>query len=186
MDAYRDQLNELERLVSEYKRLGPVLILGDFNAHLGILAGPHGRGESNQQGLLLKDLINRCCLHVLSQSERSSGPGYTFWNSVTETTVDYIIGTSDAATLIQRCYTHDQISTCINSSDHLPLSAMLSLHESPHSNLSVDSQRIKQVDWRKACNCESLETIRVIYQLKSTHYFVKAMMTLKPSSNHLC
>ena len=31
---YQDQLVELERIVLELKALGPVIMMGDFNAHL--------------------------------------------------------------------------------------------------------------------------------------------------------
>ena len=39
MDVYQEQLEELERVVLESKVLGSVAVMGDFNAHLGILAG---------------------------------------------------------------------------------------------------------------------------------------------------
>ena len=71
---------ELESLISEGQRLGPVLIAGDFNAHLGPLGGIRGQGIPNQQGVLLKQLLDRCELHVVSLSSLSEGPFYTFWN----------------------------------------------------------------------------------------------------------
>ena len=37
LKCYRDHLIELERVISEFSLLGPVVILGDFNAHLGSL-----------------------------------------------------------------------------------------------------------------------------------------------------
>ena len=35
VDCYRDHLVELERVISESELQGPVMVLGDFNAHLG-------------------------------------------------------------------------------------------------------------------------------------------------------
>ena len=37
MDLFRSCLTELEQLVCESKQLGPGVVLGDFNAHLGNL-----------------------------------------------------------------------------------------------------------------------------------------------------
>ena len=37
LECYRDHLIQLERVVSESSLLGPVVVLGDFNAHLGSL-----------------------------------------------------------------------------------------------------------------------------------------------------
>ena len=34
VDCYREHMKELERVVSESRLLGPVTVLGDFNAHL--------------------------------------------------------------------------------------------------------------------------------------------------------
>ena len=35
VDCYREHLVELERVISESELQGPVMVLGDFNAHLG-------------------------------------------------------------------------------------------------------------------------------------------------------
>ena len=45
IEKYVQVLCELERLISEGQRLGPVLVGGDFNAHLGALGGVRGTGE---------------------------------------------------------------------------------------------------------------------------------------------
>ena len=44
VDCYREHLTELERVVSESRLLGPVTVLGDFNAHLEA-------GRQNLQGV---------------------------------------------------------------------------------------------------------------------------------------
>ena len=45
VDCYQEHMKELERVVSESRLLGPVTVLGDFNAHLG--------GWECEQGVLL-------------------------------------------------------------------------------------------------------------------------------------
>ena len=52
-----------------------VIVAGDFSAHLGCLGGPKGIGEPNQSGLIVKDFIDRCSLHILSRSE-----GQNLWH----------------------------------------------------------------------------------------------------------
>ena len=66
MDAYCSALLELEHLISTSSSHGPVMIAGDFNAHLGPLGRPRGLGTPNQQGVLLHQLVNRCDLYVIS------------------------------------------------------------------------------------------------------------------------
>jgi len=51
LDCYKEHVIELERVISESELLGPVAVLGDFNAHLGGLGGHVGVGESNLQGV---------------------------------------------------------------------------------------------------------------------------------------
>lgn len=41
MDYYRDTLVEVERVISDSANLGPVVIAGDFNAHLGHVGTTH-------------------------------------------------------------------------------------------------------------------------------------------------
>ena len=53
MDLYHTCLTELEELVMESKQMGPTMVLGDFNSHLGSLGGPRGRGNINAQGYYL-------------------------------------------------------------------------------------------------------------------------------------
>ncbi len=64
LDVFAECLSVLESLVCDSKRLGPVIVAGDFNAHLGTLGGPRGLGSPNQQGFLVKELIDRTYLHV--------------------------------------------------------------------------------------------------------------------------
>ena len=47
MEVYQEQLEELEIVVLESKVLGSVVVMGDFNGHLGILAGVRGQGGPN-------------------------------------------------------------------------------------------------------------------------------------------
>ena len=102
MDAYCSALVELEQLITTSSRFGPVLIAGDFNAHLGPLGGPRGLDTPNQQGILLKQLISHCDLYVVF----CDGPQFTFWNTQSQTSVDYIISCLQASQLIHHCFVY--------------------------------------------------------------------------------
>ena len=148
MECYSEHLIELEWVVSEHQPHGPVIIMGDFNAHLGTLGGERGTGQPNQQGILLHQLIARCNLYAVSLSSLSQGPAYTFQNSVSQTTVDYVLANHDATEYIRHCYTHD--SAPLNTSDHLPITAVLQFQ---HSTVNPQGQSTrKRINWSKVRN----------------------------------
>ena len=132
--------NELERVVSEHQHSGPVVIMGDFNARLGVLGGVRGIGEPNQQWVHLHQFITRCNLYAVSR------PQYTFQNSLSQTTVDYILVSHDTTEYMLQCFTHDHAP--LNNSDHLPITATLQFS---HSTAIPQEQLTKnRIQWAKA------------------------------------
>ena len=116
--------------------------MGDFNTHLGTLGGERGTGQPNQQRIL-HQLIARCNLYAVSLSSLSQGPAYTFQNSVSQTTVDYVLANHDATEYIRHCYIHD--SAPLNTSDHLPITAVLQFQ---HSTVNPQGQSTrKRINW---------------------------------------
>ena len=70
----------------------------------------------------------------------------TFQNSVSQTTVDYILVSHNTTEYIQQCFTHDPAP--LNNSDHLPITAMLQFPLStaiPQENLTKN-----RLHWAKA------------------------------------
>ena len=126
LDVYCEHLVEFERVISASQESGPVLIVGDFNAHLASFGGVRGHGSPNQQGFLLKQLLDRCELYVVSLSALSEGPSFTFWNSDSETTVHYIIASYDASRYIMSCLTHEL--SPLNCSDHYTMPSNFNFH----------------------------------------------------------
>ena len=59
LECYRQHLHKLERVISESSLLGCVMVLGDFNAHLGLLDGGRGRGDPNLQGVMVNEVMAR-------------------------------------------------------------------------------------------------------------------------------
>ena len=122
MDCYRDHLQELE---SDSALLGPVIILGDFNAHLGSLGGVRGTGNPNLQGILLSNIMDRHNLCAVSQCDSATGSLHTYVSGNSMTTVDNITASLDATSMISPCKTLPM--TDLNKSDHLPLVAELTI-----------------------------------------------------------
>ncbi len=58
---------------------GPVLIMGDFNAHLGVAGCCRGVGKANAQGLMLQECLHRSSLFPVYLGELANGPTYTFF-----------------------------------------------------------------------------------------------------------
>ena len=100
-----------------------IVIAGDFNAHLGTLAGPRGSGPPNRRGITLKEFIDRNNLFVPSHSLVSTGPSYTFHSGGTFSTIDYILTNKASTDLLDKCKGIPDHP--LNVSDHLPLSISL-------------------------------------------------------------
>ena len=92
LEWYRDNLIELESVISDSSLLGPVVVLGDFNAHVGSLGGVNskGLGDPNVQGVLVSEVMEQCNLSAVSVGSLCSGPSFTYMSGDVRTTVDYI------------------------------------------------------------------------------------------------
>ena len=133
---------ELECDISESELQGPVMVLGDFNAHLGREAV----GEQNLQGALLQE-VERCSLSAVSQGAMASGPEYTFCSGDVRTTIDYILMDVEAASMMVSCRTHPIED--LNTSDHLPLT--VGLYYSAYSGSQNEGMgRQLRIDWGEA------------------------------------
>ena len=150
VDCYREHLVELERVISESELQGPVMVLGDFNAHLG----GEAVGEENLQGALLQEVLERCSLSAVSQGAMASGPGYTFCSGDVRTTVDYILMDVEAALMVVSCRTHPMED--LNTLDHLPLT--VSLYYSAYSGSQNEGMgRQLRIDWDEARRSGALD-----------------------------
>ena len=112
IDEYKLYLNELESAINALQSVGPVIVAGDFNAHLPALGS-----NTNTQGRLLNDLIDRNSLFAVSCSNITTGPNYTYLSDQTATTVDYILVNTELVSYVNSCeiLTPDPL----NLSDHL-------------------------------------------------------------------
>ena len=131
-------------------KIGPTIIGGDFNAHLGSLGGPKGLGDPNVQGILLDQLCKRNDLFIATLSTHASGPSYTYHSGSMKTTVDYIILDPQSALLFEDCLTHDE--DALNISDHLPQSVVVNIDLLEGGKQNKQSRKI---NWSVACESDS-------------------------------
>ena len=99
-DSFQQCITDLEEVNSLDSISTVVIITGDFNAHLGPLAGPRGSGTTNNRGIALKKFIDRNNLFVASHSQLSYGPSHTYHSGDKVTTVDYILRNKAACGLL--------------------------------------------------------------------------------------
>ena len=141
---FRAYVNDLASLIGALEASGPIIILGDLNAHLD------DRSSCNTRRNLLLDTICSCDLFDVSSSSISSGPGYTYFSGGNKTTVDYILANKSISHLITNCYTH--IHHDLNFSDHLPLSVVLRVGQLAENTTTERSR----VNWKKATQDDSI------------------------------
>ena len=148
LDEYKEYLSKLEQAILSTPHDGLVIITGNFNAHLGSLAGSHNPHSPNGRGLLLKELIDRTFSYSVSDSSMASDPSYTFSSGTHFTTVDYIFASQNLASLIESCGIMDEHE--LNTSDHLPIIATLSKAKLVDTPSQVSTTKTK-INWREAC-----------------------------------
>ena len=115
-------------MVSESRLLGPVAVLGDFNAHLGLL-------EGESQGVLCRSC--GCEVSAVSLGSLASGPTYTYCSNV-QTTVDYNLMDVKSASMTTSCVNHEMSD--LNTSDHFPLAVSLVYSTVPMQDASENQK----------------------------------------------
>ena len=152
-NSFQECIFDLEETVNSLDSVTTaVIIAGDFNAHLGPLAGPRGIGNTNSRGIALKQFIDRNHLFVASHNQYSYGPSYTYHSGDKFTTLDYMITNRAACSLLTDAPCIPDHS--LNISDHLPLS--ISIQASP--TLATTNLLVPKVDWRKAISTNAIVT----------------------------
>lgn len=116
---YQQNLDFLESIVTEFLLEGKVIIVGDWNAHIGKESAIRGIGRTTDNGKKVLNFVERCSLRLIDLEEECKGPRYTF------------CGENGGMSYIDHCAVSSgfrEVSSCEvipnsarNSSDHLPL-----------------------------------------------------------------
>ena len=148
IEEFDSYLQHLESIVISRMPLGPVLIVGDLNAHIDTQEGTN----TNVQGQLLMQLMDRCSLYPVTLSDITAGPCYTFFRENTQSMIDFALLTAADAPIVA----HSEISQhhALNTSDHLPVKVKL---DWCMEERDPPTPRGRQINWKKACQ-EGLTT----------------------------
>ena len=83
IEEYKSYVNDLEWAIGALQSEGPVIVAGDFNAHLPML-----HNNTNSQGRLLEELVYHNSLYPVSCYSIATGPNYMYFSVQPTTTVD--------------------------------------------------------------------------------------------------
>ena len=156
LEVYEEYMTELERTINALQDVGPIIIMGDFNAHLKSSVNT----SQNQQGNLLQGFIERNNLYNASFCNTSC-PQYTFFTTNSQIMIDFCIVDASLVSYIKECTILDHHP--LNLSDHLLLSASI-LWKVTMKQLIIKPQKI--LNWNRAVNdgsissyCETVNTL---------------------------
>ena len=144
-ELYSSYLETVEHAVSQFSDDGPLVVMGDLNAHFGSSERDASQ-ECNSRGLLWLNLNESHSLHNISSSALSSGPPYTYSSGGHTSTIDYVLGNIDAVRGISSCEILE--GHPLNTSDHLPILCSLNLTHVRHPISTAFPT--KRLDWSQA------------------------------------
>ena len=154
-------LESVEHLISQLNSDGQLLVVGDFNAHLGSRdsVDPH---SYNYRGNQWDTFVEDHTLYNVSLGCVSTGPTHTFVSGGNMTTIDYVLANQDALSGIFSCVTAEDHR--LNTSDHLSIKCFLDLsHLRCPTILAFPNQPLNWVQGEK-----SLSTMQAIKPRKQT------------------
>ena len=144
-NVYKEYLQELENVVCALQTAGPVLITGDFNAHIGMINNSRAQCQSNPRGKLLMEMIDCTGHYVVSLNDLTTGLApYTPIVAVVEIPMLTCFIDCWAAHLVMKCEVQQRHP--LNLSDHLALSVKLDCKP----QLVASQQSNRKLNWRKA------------------------------------
>ena len=172
-DTFEDTVDVLESLIREYSKSGNIVVMGDFNAHLGASCGVRGTGHCDAKGARLRDAMYNESVQMIcaDTSPRGSGPMYTFSKEgMGQSWIDHIFVSATAIGNVIQCGV--KAEHVLNVSDHLPVFMNINVPMNSNSYSSenvLDDMHTKRVKWHKLeknqIDLYSCDTDKVFAQL---------------------
>ena len=165
-DVFKDSLDQLEAAILLLPPGAEIIIMGDFNADLGLLGGPMACTHINEQGKILHRYLtkwNFISTHLHLQPTLSS---YTYESDAhsTQSTLDHILCPKHMLSKIMSSYTI--IEEPLNTSDHNPVFAtMRNDHPSSHPPHGSNASSFSPPNW----SASSKEDIHRLYTTPLQH-----------------
>lgn len=120
-EIYQLHVAELQEIIYKLQNKGSIILLGDFNAHIGCFGGPRSFGMINRRGRMLWSTLNLFDFVSVNSQLSTEGPIETFYacSGAVRTTVDHVFVDYDLLTMISSCCVVEDCSS--NLSFHLPI-----------------------------------------------------------------
>ena len=129
--------------ISQLNTEGPLLIMGDLNAHLGCRSEKCATQDRNQKGSMWNSVILEHNLHSVSLGSLVSSPSYTYSSGEYFSTIDFVLANLDALRGIFSCVTRR------SSTEHIwsPTSKLFCGSFSPEYEISP-AFPTQPLDWK--------------------------------------
>lgn len=154
LSNFKSHMERLEDVINQLFYRGKVVVMGDFNAHIGCHGGPRSFNRLNDKGRLLVDAMIRLNLISVNSQEFAEGPTETFFanDGLCLTTVDHILLHPESIHLVTSC----KVGTdhCKNLSYHLPIYCKLNV---PVEQCHPKKCTRTQVAWKCINNSKILQ-----------------------------
>ena len=155
ISKYETEVIELERVCTEYNSHGPVLAIGDSNAHIAGTVGSRTWGRGTKNGSLFINAMMRSQMTVVDITDAAYGPTYTFSGGNGLSYIDHICISNDYVGYVSECCVLED--HLINPSDHLAVFAAV---EVPARSCRPKPMFRKRVAWDK----HTVDEINELYQ----------------------
>ena len=138
-------LEELEGILESLEDGVIPIVCGDFNGDIGAEGGSRGLRAPTKAGRLVLKFMHRQHLVAINQKGLTTGDAYTFECHNVRSTLDYIMIPEHMQGCIKRCSIGGY--EAINTSDHLPVSAVLDIKLLPRITFNVKGK--DKIRWDK-------------------------------------
>jgi hypothetical protein len=128
---YSDHLAEVESLIERNNAECEIVVIGDFNCHLGPEVGNRFWGKTSLHGISVVGMADRLGLRILdSDYSTCTGPNYSFYvDGVGCSYIDHCLISKSLLSKVNGCAVLEE--TLENLSDHLPIYVSLNVDKMP-------------------------------------------------------
>ena len=128
ISSFEDVIIDLENLISDLNVQGHVIVIGDFNAHVGCEGGPRGWGVTTRSGRLMLEMGQRTGMVCVDMQATTTGPMHTFRDSRGHISyVDHCLVSLPIINCVRECKVYT--SNVMNRSDHTPILLSIDIDE---------------------------------------------------------
>ena len=122
-ESLDSSLDDITEVIESRDEGAKVVLMGDFNGDIGSSGGPRGYRVATNRGEKVMNFFRRHKLVPMNMQQGAVGPVDTYEGQVNGSTLDYIAVPAEICHLVTECHVHEW--SCLNTSDHAPVSAAI-------------------------------------------------------------